>query len=125
MPLSKTALVVETNYLVASVIEDPLRVSGFRVIVAVDEDEARVVINSQDLEVAVIDFRLAHGGPDGLVRSLEAAGVPYLFCTASSTEEVAEHFPKAAVLQKPFDDKMLLAVLQQVLEGRSRALPAS
>ena len=117
MPHAKTALVVETNYLVASVIEDPLRAIGFSVIVAVDEDEARAVIASDGPQVAVIDFRLAHGGPEGLVSLLEAASVPYLFCTASSVEEVAEHFPQAAVLQKPFDDEMLLTALNHILSN--------
>ena len=41
MALQKTALVVETNYVVASVIEGTLAQSGFRVVVALDEKEAR------------------------------------------------------------------------------------
>ncbi len=116
----KTALVVETNYLVASVIESPLTQSGFRVVVAFDGDEARAALAADSFQIAIIDFRLQHGGPDGLVAQLTAAGVPYVFCTAASTNEVIESFPGARVVQKPFGDDMLLFVVAEVLDAHGQ-----
>ena len=115
MPQQKTALVVETNYLVASSVEGPLLGAGFRVIVALDAEEAKTAISTHQLAVAVIDFRLQHGGPEGLVELLRAAEVPYVFCTASSTTEVVESFPGARVVEKPFGDDILLMVVTEVV----------
>ncbi len=117
MVLQKTALVVETNYLVASVIEGPLAQSGFRVVVALDEQEARVAMAANTFQIAIIDFRLQHGHPDGLTAQLRAANIPYVFCTAATTEEVVESFPGARVVQKPFGDDVLLFVVDEMLRG--------
>ena len=117
-----TALVVETNYLIASAIENPLTKSGFKVVVALDEAEAREAIVSYDIAVAIIDFSLRHGGPDALVSQLDAARVPYIFCTAASAEEVEEHFPGARVLEKPFGDDLLLSLVAEAARYGSEPL---
>jgi hypothetical protein len=65
----------------------------------------------------VIDFRLQHGGSDGLVARLHSAGIPYVFCTASSSAEVVESFPGARVVEKPFGDDMLLFIVDEVISG--------
>lgn len=112
-----TALVVETNYLVASAIEDPLTDSGYRVIVATNDDEAAEALADQSIDVAIIDFRLQHGDAGGLVARLSAAAVPYIFCTAASSEEVVESFPGARVIEKPFPDEALLSLVDQVVRN--------
>jgi DNA-binding NtrC family response regulator len=114
-----TALVVETNYLIASAIEVPLTAKGFKVIVAVNDAEIQAAIATNVIQIAIIDFRLQHGGPDGLVARLEAAKVPYIFCTAATSAEVAEHFPGARVVEKPFGDDMLWSVVSQAVSGAS------
>lgn len=103
-----TAMVVETNYLIASVIETPLLQVGYRVVIATDTDEAFALLNSQDVHLALIDFRLQHAGPDGLVAKLKQLSIPFIFCTAASPEEVYEHFPGARIMPKPFSDQDLL-----------------
>lgn len=108
------ALVVETNFLVASAIEDPLAQAGYTVVVATTVDEARAAIASYQIDVAIIDFRLQHGAADGLLARLAAAGIPYLFCTAATSAEVTENFPGARVIEKPFLDSMLIAAVSQV-----------
>jgi len=120
-----TALVVETNYLIASAIEKPLIESGFKVVVALDEAQAREAILSHDIGVAIIDFRLPYAGPEGLVAQLDAARVPYIFCTGASTEEVVEHFPSARVLEKPFGDDLLLSLVSEATRAASQRLPGS
>ena len=110
-PFSHTALVVETNYLIASVIELPLARAGYEVLIATTPEEAFAFLDGRIVHLAVIDFRLQHGGPEGLVEKLNARGVPFAFCTASSTDEVVEHFPDARVVSKPFTDDDLLAAI--------------
>jgi DNA-binding response OmpR family regulator len=111
----KNALVVETNYLVATEVEMPLTHAGFRVVVAVDLREARVAIDAMNFDIAIIDFRLQHGGPEGLVALLSANRVPYIFCTAASKQEVIESFPGARVVQKPFGQDVLMWFVDEAL----------
>jgi DNA-binding response OmpR family regulator len=106
-----TAMVVETNYLIASAIEVPLLDAGYRVAVATDADEAMALLASQDVHLALIDFRLQHGEPDGLVARLKQKRIPFIFCTAASLEEVYEHFPEVRIMQKPFSDADLLSAV--------------
>lgn len=110
-----TALVVETNYLIASAIEMPLAKDGFEVVIASDDKHARETLGSRRFDIAIIDFRLQHGGPDGLVAQLEAQSIPYFFCTAASAEEVSEHFPGARVVEKPFGDDALLSLVAELV----------
>src|ERR1700712_29663 len=117
----KLVLVVETNYLIAGSVEGPLLAAGFDVVVAVDVVQARAAIGSVKLSIAIIDFRLQHGHPDGLVAQLQTAGIPYVFCTAASTVEVVENFPDARVIEKPFGDDVLLMIVDQVLESAAPA----
>jgi DNA-binding response OmpR family regulator len=110
-PTIPTALVVETNYLIASVMEAPLLHAGYRVAIAAHPDEAFALLDARDIRLALIDFRLQHGEPEGLVARLRQRGIPFIFCTAASVEEVFEHFPNARVMLKPFSDEELLAAV--------------
>lgn len=112
-------MVVETNYLLASVIETPLLQAGFAVAIATDTEEAFAVLADRAVHLALIDFRLQHGGPEGLVGRLQQLGVPFIFCTAASVEEVNEHFPNARVMLKPFSDADLIATIATVVTTRS------
>jgi len=116
-----TALVVETNYLIASAIEVPLTDKGYKVIIAVNDAEIRAALATNDIQIAIIDFRLQHGGPDSLVAWLGAARVPYIFCTAATSDEVVEHFPGARVVEKPFGDDLLLSIVSQTIGIRTAA----
>jgi DNA-binding response OmpR family regulator len=122
--IPRTALVVETNYLVASVIEAPLVHAGYRVLIATDPDEAESHLGRQRVDLAVIDFRLQHAEPDGLVAMLARLGVPFIFCTAASAEEVLESFPGAQVMLKPFSDEQLLAAVSALTPAQA-SLPSS
>lgn len=114
-PAFRTALIVETNYLVASVIEVPLVAAGYTVAIATDADEALAVLSTGTVSLALIDFRLQHGGPDGLVAALLSRDVPFIFCTAASLEEVHEHFPNTRVVPKPFSDEELLRAVSDLV----------
>lgn len=113
-------MVVETNYLIASVIETPLLGAGYLVTIATDIEEAFALLEGQRIHLAVIDFRLQHAQPEGLVARLRQARIPFIFCTAASVDEVFEHFPDARVMPKPFSDQDLLAAVAALV-----AAPAS
>jgi DNA-binding response OmpR family regulator len=116
-PARRAALVVETNYLLASVVEVSLASAGYEVLIATDVDEAFELIDSFDFSLALIDFRLSHGEPEGLVAVLERRHIPFMFCTAATEEEVQEHFPNARVMLKPFSDEQLLAAVEAAMDS--------
>jgi len=99
-----TALVVETNYLIASVIQRPLARQGYTVLIATSPAEADGLIADGGIDIALIDFRLQHREPGGVVGKLKQTKIPSIFCTAASPDEVAEKFPGVIVLAKPFSD---------------------
>jgi len=107
----RTTVVVEPNYLIASVIEGPLAEAGYRVIIASDLAEALTILTTRQVQAALIDFQLQHGEPEGLVAMLKQRGIPFIFCTAASIEEVYEHFPDAKVMTKPFSDADVVAAV--------------
>ncbi|WP_162247983.1 response regulator [Devosia sp. Root413D1] len=119
-----TALVVETNYLIASVIEAPLLSAGYQVAIAADPDEAFALLDTRDIGLALIDFRLQHGEPEGLVALLRQRGIPFIFCTAASVEEVFEHFPNTRVMLKPFSDQELLTAVAALVSDRGSSVGA-
>lgn len=104
-----TALIVETNFLIAAAIEALLADAGHTTLVATTPEEATHLLASSQIDVALIDFRLQHGDPDGLIHQLRGQNVPFVFCTAALSEEVAEVFPGARIIAKPFSDADLLA----------------
>ncbi len=116
-----TAMVVETNYLIASVIEMPLLSAGYRVTIATDTDEAFALLAAGGIHLALIDFRLQHAEPAGLVNRLRENGIPFIFCTAASVEEVSEHFPHARVMPKPFSDQDLLGAVAALVAASGAA----
>lgn len=111
-----TALVVETNYLIAAAVEVPLMESGFHVVVAINDAEVQAALATRRFQIAIIDFRLQHHGPDGLVARLTAENIPYVFCTAASSQEVTEHFPGARVIGKPFGEDVLLSLVAELVQ---------
>lgn len=118
----RTAVVVEPNYLIASVMEAPLAEAGYRVLFASDPDEAFTILDAQQVQLALIDFRLQHGAPEGLVARLKRRDIPFIFCTAASVEEVCEHFPDARIVTKPFSDADLFAAVAALIPRADRLM---
>lgn len=123
-PTIPTALVVETNYLIASAMEAPLLQAGYRVAIAAHPDETFALLDTSDIVLALIDFRLQHAEPEGLVARLRQRGIPFILCTAASVEEVFEHFPNVPVMLKPFSDEELVAAAAAVVSDTGAHLGA-
>jgi DNA-binding response OmpR family regulator len=102
------ALVVDDEFLIAVELEAILTGGGYHVLSAVSVTEARTLASLRTIDVAVLDFRMGVGAID-FARDLEARGIPLLFCTASTLDEVHAVFPAAPVVAKPFSGSELLA----------------
>jgi two-component system, response regulator PdtaR len=102
------ALVVDDEFLIAVELEAILTGAGYHVLSAVSVAEARNLVSLGSIDVAVLDFRMGAGALD-FARELQALGVPLLFCTGSTLDEVHAVFPAVPVVAKPFSGSELLA----------------
>lgn len=110
-------MVLEANYLIASGLQEPLAKAGFEVAIATDPDEAFTLLEARNVHLALIDFRLQHAEPDGLVTKLKQRAIPFIFYTAATAEEVFEHFPDARVILKPCTDDDLMAAVSALVSN--------
>ena len=121
-------LVVEDEPLVAFDNEHLLKDAGYEVVATVDNfDDARAVIETEELDLILTDLRLAGSGDgSGVARIARDRGVPVLFVTGHDVGE-AEGLGLGC-LSKPYSDKVLknaLSALDKHLKGKTpKKLPA-
>ena len=108
------ALVVDDEFLIAVELEAILTAGGYHVLSAVNVTEARHLASLRPIDVAVLDFRMGAGAVD-FARELQARGVPTLFCTGSTLDEVHAVFPATPVIAKPFSSDDLLASVKAAI----------
>ena len=121
-------LVVEDEPLVAFDNEHLLGESGYEVVATVDTlDDAREVIESEQLDLVLTDIRL-RGDGDGsdVARIAGERGVPVLFVTGFCPDDAQTL--GIGCLAKPYTDKILKVALECVdvfLQGKElKKLPA-
>jgi DNA-binding response OmpR family regulator len=121
-------LVVEDEPLVAFDNERLLQEAGYEVVATVDNlDDARAVIEQEQLDLVITDLKLAGAGDgSGVAMIARDCGVPVLFVTGHDVAEA--HGLGLGCLSKPYSDKVLrnaLSALDRHLQGRSpKKLPA-
>lgn len=114
-------LVVEDEPLVAFDNEHLLQDAGYEVVATVDNlDDARAVIETEELDLVLTDLKLAGTGDGtGVARIAQSRAVPVLFVTG---HELAKgHGLGLGCLSKPYSDKVLksaLDALDKHLQGR-------
>ena len=118
-PLQGTRiLVIEDEFLIATVIEDILRQAGAEdVVIAVNMQEAREALAERALDIAMIDMQLDEGSNSGLSLGKLAMGrnIPFIFLTGYSGVVLPEGFTVVPVLTKPYIPRTLIEALSDVL----------
>lgn len=109
-----TVLIVEDEALIALDLETTLGDCGVaRVLAASTIADALVLIETNDIDAAILDLRL--GSNDwtyGIAAALTERGIPFIF--SSGTSSVATGFEQVPLVGKPFSEEQLLEALQQV-----------
>ena len=122
-PLQGTRiLVIEDEFLIATVIEDVLRQAGAEeVVIAVNMQEAREALAERTLDIAMIDIQLDEGSDSGLSlgRLAMARSIPFIFLTGYTGVVLPDGFSAVPVLTKPYIPRTLIEALSDVL-ARSR-----
>jgi CheY-like chemotaxis protein len=108
-------LVVEDSWDVSAGLKALLEAWGAEVVgPAATADDARRLISGCIPDVALVDINLRHGERSyGLVDEMRELGVPVVLITGYANVPPVKD-KAAAILQKPFDDRHLLATLRAV-----------
>jgi CheY-like chemotaxis protein len=106
-------LLLEDESLVAMLIEDQLVDLGFEIAgPAATAARAIEICENERLDGAVLDINLGGGQrSDSVAELLEEQGIPFVFVTGYGKAGVDERFKDVAVLQKPFTQEELKAVI--------------
>jgi CheY-like chemotaxis protein len=109
-------LVVEDEYLVATLIEDMLHSAGCvvsgpfpRVVEALD------AVDHGTYDAAILDVNLAGDRIDPVARALSRRNVPFVFVTGYNTSSLPREYVERPHLHKPFKMTDLLSILLNLL----------
>ena len=113
-------LVVEDEFLVASLIEDMLTSAGCVVSGPVSRlPEALDAVDRGTFDAAVLDVNLAGDRIDPVADALSRRNVPFMFVTGYSTGALSGGHAERPRLRKPFKMTDLLGMLTSVVAPRS------
>jgi DNA-binding response OmpR family regulator len=105
-------LIVEDEFLIASMIEIYLSKLGCTVLPPVATVEAALGLLAQhEFDVAIVDVNLGGEESYPVADALQARGVPFLFTTGYGQWGLSDRYRDSPVLQKPFRMKELETAL--------------
>jgi len=107
--MSKTVLIVDDEMLICLDIQMHLDELGHRTLVASTYAQAAHIIETEHVDIAVVDWHLGKVDASALVDALRQKKVPFVLCSGSTQEELAARFPKVPVVPKPFMPAQLFA----------------
>ena len=112
----RRVLVVEDEMLVAWLLQDMLADLGCAVVgPAARVPQALAMLAVEAVDAAVLDVNLNGETSYAVADALMARGVPFVFSTGYAKDRLAEPYRLRPVLQKPFHEGELSAVLETLL----------
>jgi CheY-like chemotaxis protein len=112
-------LVVEDEFLIATLIEDMLETSGCAVAGPVSRLPAAVEAASrEECAAAILDVNLAGQRIDPVAEILSQRDIPFLFVTGYAADALPRQHAERPCLHKPFKNVELLAALCRLVSGR-------
>lgn len=112
----RTALVVDDEYLIASMIEDILSRRGIEVVTATRTDEAADLLRDRKVDFALIDYQMRSVPSESLWTELMEKGIPFAFCTGSVAADMAARFPGILIVPKPFGEEEIIGAANKLLK---------
>jgi CheY-like chemotaxis protein len=104
--------VAEDEGLVLMLLQELLEDLGCRVVAtATNLSGALSLSGAGDFDIAVLDVQLGTEAIDPVVDAVLARGVPLVLATGYDSAVIAERFPRAKILKKPYSLKTLREVL--------------
>jgi CheY-like chemotaxis protein len=114
----RRSLLVEDEFLVATVIEEYLRSAGGSVIGPFARLEpAMAAVERERIDLAVLDINLNGVMSYPLADELAARGIPLMFLSGYVTMNLPERFRTMPRLSKPYDAKTLIQEVRRLASG--------
>jgi CheY-like chemotaxis protein len=116
--LPKRVLIVEDEAVIACDLEDALRDAGFTPVgPALDLIEALRLVETVAADAAIVDAGMVQRDDGGLIQTLMARTIPFLFLTGYGSLELPANLPPVHTVLKPFHTPDLLRSLAELLEA--------
>ena len=114
----RRVLVVEDEMMVGMMTEDMVAQLGCEsVIGAASVDQALTPIDAEVFDVALLDMNLSGNKSFPVADALAARGVPFVFSTGYSGQDMRDGYRDRPMLKKPFHLEELAGVLTRLLSG--------
>lgn len=111
-----SVLIVEDEYLIAMDMDEELTSRGFATVgPAANLQDALDLLESEEVNIAVLDMHLKESDSFPLARKLSERGVPFLFLSGNDASALAPDLKTAHVLSKPVDYDALETELRVLL----------
>jgi CheY-like chemotaxis protein len=115
-------LIVEDEWLLASDLQTIFKSLDADVVALVgDIDDAHAQLAAGGFDVCVIDIDLRGHNAFDVADELQRQGIPFVFSTVYSAEEIPARFANVTRFEKPFDPQGLAQYVVQLWHGGSQA----
>jgi DNA-binding response OmpR family regulator len=122
MPESPRILVVEDDYLIASLLADVLEAAGWQVIGPVGQlTEAVDTATHAGFDVAVLDVNLGGEAVYPVAAVLDERNVPFVFLTGYGADTLMQPFCERPRLGKPFKIDQLIGAVKRLVPSAVQA----
>ena len=102
--------------MILMMIEDMLADLGCEsVVTAAKVDQALALIDAQVFDAAMLDMNLNGAKSHSIADALAARGVPFIFSTGYSGDDMREGYRDRPMLKKPFQYQELVKILTRLL----------
>ncbi len=114
---SARILLVEDHHLIAKLAADLLRELGHEPVgPAASMSQARELLESQHVDAAMLDVRVADGEIFPLATHLRSRGIPFVFCSCYDDNLIVpDDLRNAPFVTKPYDEDRLAEALADSL----------
>ena len=111
----RRVLVVEDEMLVLIMMEDMLADLGCKSVTsAATVEKALALIDAQAFDVALLDMNLDGNDSHPVAEALSARGVPFVYSTGNTGQNLRDGYSDRPVLKKPYRYEELAAILASV-----------
>lgn len=108
-------LVIEDDYYLATDEQNALQTAGAQVVgPCARVSEAVALVDSGQVDCALVDINLGHGPSFEAAAVLRARGIPFLFTTGYDATTIPHEFANIARLEKPIGDRELIEAIAQL-----------
>ncbi len=114
--VGRRVLVVEDEVLVSWVLEDILADLGCQVVgPAARVNQALAMVDSEVIDLAILDINLNGQNSFPVADALVARGVPFVFSTGYNNDGFGDVYKRYPMMQKPYSQADLIVALERAL----------